>query len=86
MLTQSLQTKVLLFGQSSGATNVFQVAALPQAPSLIKAAIMESGGGRDALTNATIQSLGSTYAKYIGCDVTNVRASSLSTDATDHLR
>ncbi|MCJ1290646.1 hypothetical protein MMC34_002188 [Xylographa carneopallida] len=65
-------TKVLLFGQSSGATNVFQVAALPQAPSLIKAAIMESGGGRDALTNATIQSLGSTYAKYIGCDVTNI--------------
>ncbi|MCJ1399705.1 hypothetical protein MMC11_002907 [Xylographa trunciseda] len=65
-------TKVLLFGQSAGAVNVFQVAALPQAPSLIKAAIMESGGGGDALTNATIQSLGLTYANWIGCDVTNI--------------
>lgn len=56
-----------MFGQSAGATNTFVIATLPQAPRLINAAIAESGGGRDAELNSTIQSLGAAYAQNLSC-------------------
>lgn len=43
-------SQVLLFGQSAGAVNVFVLSTVPQAPQLIRAAAMESGGGRDMPT------------------------------------
>ncbi|KAF7539909.1 hypothetical protein G7054_g1775 [Neopestalotiopsis clavispora] len=43
-------TKVLLFGQSAGATDAYTISTLPQAPELINSAALESGGGRDPPT------------------------------------
>ncbi|CAK7206706.1 hypothetical protein SEUCBS139899_009511 [Sporothrix eucalyptigena] len=45
-------TRVLLFGQSAGATNSRIISGLPQAPSLFHAAVLESGNYR-ALPNLT---------------------------------
>jgi carboxylesterase type B len=61
------QEKVLMFGQSAGAINTFIIATLPQAPSLMNAAITESGGGRDVELNSSAQSLGASYAAALGC-------------------
>lgn len=63
---------MLLHGQSAGATDVFTVATLPQAPRLMKAAIMESGGGRDIPLNDTAQALGAAFAKGLSCNTTDV--------------
>ena len=46
----SRRKKVMLYGQSAGAINVYEVAVLPQAPKLMLAAAMESGAGRDLPT------------------------------------
>ncbi|KAH8816596.1 putative carboxylesterase [Xylogone sp. PMI_703] len=62
--------KVLLHGQSAGATDVFTVATLPQAPTLMRAAAMESGGGRDIPLNDTAQALGVDFAKGLNCSST----------------
>ena len=72
MLINSSQDKVLLFGQSAGAFDTFTVATLPQAPTLFKAAIAESGGGRDAELTNTINTLGARYAKGLGCSIDDV--------------
>ena len=64
--------KVLLFGQSAGSVNVYNIATLPQAPTLFKAAISESGGGRDAPLTSAANALGVSYAKTLGCDVSDV--------------
>lgn len=71
-LTNS-QTKVLLFGQSSAADDVFVISTLPQASSLFKTVITESGGERDTRLNAAAQALGATYAKSVGCRLTDAR-------------
>ncbi len=42
--------KVLLYGESAGALKTFVLSTLPQAPSLISAAAIESGGGREIAT------------------------------------
>ncbi|KAF5861393.1 hypothetical protein ETB97_000272 [Aspergillus alliaceus] len=63
--------KVLLFGQSAGAVNAFIIATLPQAPSLINAAITESGGGRDVLFNSTAQRVGDSVAQRLSCKATD---------------
>ena len=72
ILTLALQKKVLLFGQSAGATNTFIVSTLPQARSLISAAVSESGAGLDLATNAVVQSVGASYAKSLNCSVNDV--------------
>ncbi|KAK4696199.1 hypothetical protein P7C71_g1679, partial [Lecanoromycetidae sp. Uapishka_2] len=64
--------KVLLFGQSAGADNTFVISTLPQASTLMKAAITESGGGRDTALNAKVQSMGLTYAKSVGCGSSDI--------------
>ncbi|ETS79527.1 hypothetical protein PFICI_09380 [Pestalotiopsis fici W106-1] len=43
-------TKVLLFGQSAGAIDVYVISTLPQATELISSVALESGGGRDPPT------------------------------------
>ncbi|KAI5459593.1 putative carboxylesterase [Mariannaea sp. PMI_226] len=63
--------KVLLHGQSAGSTDVFTVATLPQAPRLINAAIMQSGGGRDIQGKVTAQRVGSDFVKALNCSVSD---------------
>ena len=67
-----LQNKVLLHGQSAGAVNTFTIASLPQAPRLLNAAIMQSGGGRDAPLKDSAYELGNSYAKALNCSSDNV--------------
>ncbi|KAF2151450.1 alpha/beta-hydrolase [Myriangium duriaei CBS 260.36] len=59
--------KVLLFGQSAGADNSFVIATLPQAPSLIKATILESGGGEDDQTVEGQQSYMEAFVAALNC-------------------
>ncbi|KAE8449434.1 hypothetical protein EG329_008042 [Mollisiaceae sp. DMI_Dod_QoI] len=67
--------KVLLFGQSAGATNVFIVSALPQATSLINAVVSESGAGRDLATSDVTYAVGASYASTLNCsDVACLRS------------
>lgn len=66
--------KVLLFGQSTGAEDVFAITSLPQAPSLMNSAIMESGAGRNLGNNAVQQKLGASYAQTLNCSTTDVSA------------
>jgi carboxylesterase type B len=66
------QNKVVVFGQSAGAALTWILSSLPQAPTLMNAAIAESGSGRNLLTNAEYQGFGKEYAKILGCDVTDV--------------
>lgn len=75
---------MLLHGQSAGATDTFTIATLPQAPRLISAAIMESGGGRDAPLYDSMQTLGQSYAQSLNCSVSDVSCS-LSTASSKSL-
>ncbi|KAJ5382848.1 Carboxylesterase type B [Penicillium concentricum] len=59
--------KVLLFGQSAGAENVYIIGSLPQAPSLINSIISESGGGRRLVSNSTQQKVGASFAQTLKC-------------------
>lgn len=76
-----LKDKVLLFGQSAGAVNAFTIATLPKTPSLIKAAVCESGGGRDAEPKSLINANGAVYARALGCGVSDVSQSCPSSQA-----
>jgi carboxylesterase type B len=66
------QKKVLLFGESAGATNVFILTTLPKATSLFNAAIWESGAGPQLATPAVANTLGTTYATELNCTGTDV--------------
>ncbi|CAI7589218.1 unnamed protein product [Penicillium glandicola] len=59
--------KVLLFGQSAGAENVYVIGSLPQAPSLVNGIISESGGGRSLVANSTQQQVGASFAQKLKC-------------------
>ncbi|KAH8694181.1 Carboxylesterase [Talaromyces proteolyticus] len=74
--------KVVLFGQSAGAENAYVIASLPQASSLIKSAVSESGGGRSLVSNASVQSVGASYARALQCD-TSDKACLQSKNATE---
>lgn len=69
-----LQKKVLLFGQSAGAENVYIIGSLPQAPSLINGIIAESGGGRVVSSNSTQQKMGASFARTLKCSSSDVSA------------
>lgn len=63
----TMQKKVLAFGQSAGATDVYTLATLAEAPSLFKSAIIESIA-LPQLTNKSIaQRLGLSFAKQLQC-------------------
>lgn len=73
--------KVLLFGQSAGASDTFILSSLPQASSLISAAIMQSGAGSQLQTTTDVQNATQAFVKALGCgldDVACVRAASVS--------
>lgn len=77
---------MVLFGQSAGATDVYSVATLPQAPSLINSAIVESVALATLTTNSTIQMTGASFAQTLNCSVDDVSGqSSLSTYADVNL-
>ncbi|KAH8205506.1 hypothetical protein TruAng_000412 [Truncatella angustata] len=60
-------TKVLLFGQSAGATDAYVLSTLPQAPKLFSAAALESGGGRDPATPQKVQSWQQHFLDALNC-------------------
>ncbi|KAK2604059.1 hypothetical protein N8I77_007018 [Diaporthe amygdali] len=73
--------KVLLFGQSAGAADTFIISSLPQAPSLISAAIMQSGAGDELQTTSDALNATEAFVKALGCsvdDIACVRAASVS--------
>ena len=59
--------RVVLFGQSAGADDVFTVSTLPQAPKLMSAAIMESGGGAFVLSKQDGEDAGASFADALKC-------------------
>lgn len=65
--TNSMQSKVLLFGQSAGAALSFVISTLPEAPSLISAVAAESGGGRSSAPYAEAQPYFKAFANNLGC-------------------
>ncbi|KAL1852392.1 hypothetical protein Daus18300_012225 [Diaporthe australafricana] len=73
--------KVLLFGQSAGASDTFIISSLPQASSLISAAILQSGAGGQLQTTSDVRNATEAFVKALGCSVDNiacVRAASVS--------
>ncbi len=67
----------MLYGQSAGGTNTFTISTLPQAPSLISSAIIQSGSGRDLSTIAEVQKFYEFYASQLNCSKTDVSISHL---------
>lgn len=65
-------SQVLLFGQSSGADDAFVVSTLPEAKSLISAAVFESGGGLDVVPYDIAQLSGSSFAETLNCSTNDV--------------
>ncbi|KAF3024331.1 hypothetical protein E8E14_013972 [Neopestalotiopsis sp. 37M] len=65
-------SQILLFGQSAGADDVFVVSTLPQAKSLISAAILESGGGQDVVPYDIAQLSGSSFAETLNCSTNDL--------------
>ncbi|KAE9367547.1 alpha/beta-hydrolase [Stipitochalara longipes BDJ] len=59
--------KVVLFGESAGAENVFILSTLPQAPTLFNAAIWESGAGPQLAPAPVANTLGTSYATKLNC-------------------
>jgi carboxylesterase type B len=80
-----IQEKVLLFGQSAGAVLTWILSSFPQSPTLISAAISESGAGRALTTKEQYQTFGQTYANALGCNVTDVRTALSSSCYQCHL-
>ncbi|KAI7780475.1 hypothetical protein LA080_015988 [Diaporthe eres] len=73
--------KVMLFGQSAGASDTFIISSLPRASSLIGAAILQSGAGSVLDTTADAQNATQAFVKALGCgldDVACVRGASVS--------
>lgn len=64
--------QVVLFGQSAGADNSFVISALPQAKSLIKGAVLQSGGGQDMTPYKLAQEVAASYVGVLGCKTTDV--------------
>ncbi|ETS85710.1 hypothetical protein PFICI_03735 [Pestalotiopsis fici W106-1] len=65
-------SQVLLLGQSAGADDAFVVSTLPEAKSLISAAIFESGGGQDIVPYDIAQLSGSSFAETLNCSTNDL--------------
>ncbi|EHK16509.1 uncharacterized protein TRIVIDRAFT_227371 [Trichoderma virens Gv29-8] len=59
--------RMVLFGQSAGSFNTFTIATLNEAPHLISAAIMESGGGSDFASVVEAQPWNDLFVTTLGC-------------------
>jgi len=57
----------MLFGQSAGAMDTYVIGTLPQAPSLIKSGIAESGGGAALPLNSSANAFGAEFASGLNC-------------------
>ena len=67
--------KVVLHGQSAGAINTFTIATQDDAPRLMSAAIMQSGGGRTLQYPKSMMQLGESFAESLNCSVEDVSLS-----------
>lgn len=65
--TNGNQSKVLLFGQSTGAGLAVIISTLPEAPSLISSVTAESGGGRSSSPYAAAQPYFRAFVENLGC-------------------
>lgn len=65
-------SRVLLFGQSAGGQDTFVISSLPQASSLISAAILESALPGNLSTLEEAQSQGQTFVQGLNCSTTNI--------------
>ncbi|KAJ5115668.1 hypothetical protein N7456_000016 [Penicillium angulare] len=63
--------KVVLFGQSAGATDVYTVATLPQAPSLMNSVIVESVALPSLIEYSQLQKTSASFARQLHCGVSN---------------
>ncbi|KAL6893418.1 Alpha/Beta hydrolase protein [Trichoderma evansii] len=63
--------KMVLFGQSAGSFDTFTIATMDEAPSLINAAIMESGGGSDMASVAEAKPWNDLFLTSLGCKPSN---------------
>ncbi|KAJ3496183.1 hypothetical protein NLG97_g2846 [Lecanicillium saksenae] len=61
--------KMVLFGQSAGATDAYIIATLPEAPSLIKSVIAESLALPSLVDSSSVENAAVSYAKGLGCEV-----------------
>lgn len=78
-------SKVLLFGQSAGGLNTLVLSSLPQAPSLMSAAILESSPASSLSTAADVQTENAAFVQALGCgetDVACVRAANVTAIST----
>ncbi|KAI1769885.1 alpha/beta-hydrolase [Hypoxylon cercidicola] len=64
--------KVMLFGQSTGAANVFTLATLPEITGLAQAAALESGAGRDLVTVADAKVWFSQFVEALNCSTSDL--------------
>ncbi|KAK7946058.1 Alpha/Beta hydrolase protein [Apiospora aurea] len=65
-------TKVLLFGQSAGAMDTYTLASREEAPQVMRAAAMQSGGGRDLPTIDQVQEWQTRFADGLNCSTTDL--------------
>ncbi|ORY71342.1 Alpha/Beta hydrolase protein [Pseudomassariella vexata] len=61
------RAKVLLYGESAGATDTFVLASLPSAPRLMRAAALEFGAGRNLSTVGEAQAWQETFLGALNC-------------------
>ncbi|CAF9925465.1 hypothetical protein IMSHALPRED_006481 [Imshaugia aleurites] len=64
--------QVLVFGESSGAAITWIISTMPSAPSLMNAAIAESGAGLGTQDNISYFAQGQEYAQALGCNTTDI--------------
>ncbi|KAK8023550.1 alpha/beta-hydrolase [Apiospora rasikravindrae] len=65
-------TKVLLVGQSAGAMDTYTLASREEAPQVMRAAAMQSGGGRDLPTIDRVQRWQTRFADGLNCSTTDL--------------
>lgn len=71
------QSKVMIFGQSAGAVDVYTLGSLPQAPSLFKGGVSQSGGGGELPLASSANTFGALYAQTVGCSNVSLELESL---------
>ncbi|EFW99378.1 carboxylesterase type b [Grosmannia clavigera kw1407] len=64
--------RVMVFGQSAGALDTFVLSTLPQATTLMSAAAMESGGGRNIPNISEVVDWNRKFAAAVGCTPSDV--------------
>lgn len=69
------RSRVMIYGQSAGATDAYAISTLPQAPKLLHSAIFESGGGREFASLGEVQHWQRQFLHALNCSAANVRES-----------